>query len=435
MPKRGHKKDKRVIGDLSDPRGMAVMSARYLEWLGVANYSQRTVENREVYLGYFIEWCEERGISRPADVTKPILDRYQRWLYQYRKENGQPLSFRGQHSRLVPVRAFFKWLAKNNHLLYNPASELELPRLEQRLPKHVLTASEAEQVINQADSGDELGVRDRAILETFYSTGMRRMELIGLKRYDLDVERGTVMVRQGKGKKDRMIPIGDRAVAWIEKYLTEVRPSLAVEPDDGTLFLTNLGEAFTPNRLTQLVRQYVKAAELGKTGACHLFRHTMATLMLENGADIRFIQEMLGHADVSTTQIYTQVSIRKLKEIHTATHPAKLRRGDTETRGRGDAETGAEERGRRGAEEIRQSELRNPQSEMLFSLAARAALLQDHTDSDVPTNNGADELFSLAADPSLHEHNEDHQPTAEELFSSLAAEAAEEDDSEVESLP
>lgn len=96
------------------------------------------------------------------------------------------------------------------------------------------------------------------------------------------------------------------------------------EPDDGTLFLTNLGEAFTPNRLTQMVREYVDAANLGKKGACHLFRHTMATLMLENGADVRFIQEMLGHAELSTTQIYTQVSIRKLKEIHTATHPARL---------------------------------------------------------------------------------------------------------------
>jgi len=128
----------------------------------------------------------------------------------------------------------------------------------------------------------------------------------------------------GKGKKDRMIPIGERALAWIDKYVTAVRPALVREPDDGALFLTNLNEPFTPNRLTQMVREYVDAAQLGKRGACHLFRHTMATLMLENGADIRFIQQMLGHAELSTTQIYTQVSIRKLKEIHSLTHPAKL---------------------------------------------------------------------------------------------------------------
>ena len=137
-------------------------------------------------------------------------------------------------------------LAKTNHTLYNPASELELPKLEKRLPKHVLTASEADAVINHIDLSDPLGIRDRAILETFYSTGMRRLELLGLKLYDLDVERETVIVRQGKGKKDRMIPIGARALHWIDRYVTEVRPSLVLEPDDGTLFLSNLGETFSP---------------------------------------------------------------------------------------------------------------------------------------------------------------------------------------------
>ncbi|MGH9429805.1 MAG: tyrosine-type recombinase/integrase, partial [Terriglobia bacterium] len=281
MPKKGAKKKKPVIGETSDPRGMAALLRKYLDWLRVRNYSERTVENREIYLGYFISWCSERGITRANEVTKPIVDHYQRWLYHYRMESGKPLSFRSQHSHLVPIRAFFKWLTKSNYILYNPASEMELPRLEKRLPRFVLTASEAEQVINQTDSGDPLGVRDRAILETFYSTGMRRMELINLSLYDLDVERGTIMVRQGKGKKDRMIPIGDRAVAWIEKYLSEVRPMLLVKPNDERLFLTNQGEVFTANRLTQMVRNYVKAAETGKSGACHLFRHTCATLMLE----------------------------------------------------------------------------------------------------------------------------------------------------------
>jgi integrase/recombinase XerD len=125
-----------------------------------------------------------------------------------------------------------------------------------------------------------------------------------------------------------MIPIGERALAWIDRYQEEVRPELVIGRDPAhlaTLFLTHTGEPFTPNRLTQLVREYVQAAKLGKSGSCHLFRHTMATLMLENGADIRYIQAMLGHAELSTTQIYTQVSIRKLKEIHTATHPGKPR--------------------------------------------------------------------------------------------------------------
>jgi integrase/recombinase XerD len=173
----------------------------------------------------------------------------------------------------------------------------------------------------QADTSDPLGIRDRAILETLYSTGMRRMELVNLALYDLDLDRGTLMVRQGKGKKDRMVPIGERAAVWIEKYRSDVRHQLVVEPDDGTLFLTAEGARFSLNGMTSLARNYVLAADTGKRGACHLFRHTMATQMLENGADIRFIQQMLGHAKLETTQIYTQVSIRKLQEIHRATHP------------------------------------------------------------------------------------------------------------------
>lgn len=327
MPAKGHRNPKRVLGDPSDPRGFGSLVPAFLDWMRVNNYSERTVGNRETYLRYFVDWCAERGLTQPGEITKAILERYQRWLYHYRNEKtGQPMSFRSQHVRMVPVRAFFKWTARNNLTLYNPASELDLPRMEKRLPKHVLTASEADTVLNVVEVATVFGVRDRAILETFYSTGIRRLELASLKLFDLDVERGTVMVRQGKGKKDRMIPIGDRALAWIDKYVTEARPELAIEPDDGTLFLSNLGEPFSPGRLTQMVREYIDAADIGKRGSCHLFRHTMATLMLEGGADIRFIQQMLGHAELSTTQIYTQVSIRKLKEIHTATHPARLER-------------------------------------------------------------------------------------------------------------
>jgi integrase/recombinase XerD len=340
MPRRGQRRPKTPLSDPTDPRGFHVLIQRYLEHLRVKNYADSTVTNREVYLGYFVRWCDERGISQPCQVTKPILDRYARFLYHHRKDNGDPLSIASQHKHLVPVRALFKWLTRSNLILYNPASEIELPRLEHRLPKAVLSAEEADQVINQPDLEDPLGVRDRAILEIFYSTGIRRFELIGLKLYDLDVARGTLMVRQGKGRKDRMVPIGERAIRWIDKYLVEVRPTLAFEPDEGFIFLTNEGEPFTPNRLTQLVRTYVDRAEIGKRGACHLFRHTMATLMLEGGADTRFIQEMLGHAKLETTQIYTQVSIRKLKEIHDATHPgARLRRA----RGPGSGSRGPQE--------------------------------------------------------------------------------------------
>jgi len=224
--------------------------------------------------------------------------------------------------RLGPVRAYFKWLTQQNVLLWNPASELELPRTQRRLPKHVLSESEVEQILALPDVQDVFGLRDRALLETLYSTGMRRKELIGLGLFDIDSERGTVHIREGKGGRDRIVPIGERARLWIDKYVNDARVELLVPPDAGVLFLTRFGEAFSPAALTNLVRAYVDRAELGKTGACHLFRHTLATVMLERGADIRYIQEMLGHAELSTTEIYTQVSIRKLCAVYEATHPA-----------------------------------------------------------------------------------------------------------------
>jgi integrase/recombinase XerD len=308
---------------------MIAMTERYLEWRQVRNYAVRTIGTQRDYLRYFTDWCAVRGVTRPAEVTKPIIERYQRYMFLYRKPNGDPLSVRSQHGRLVPIRGWFRWMARNNHVLYNPASDIELPRLEHRLPKYVLTARESDLVMNRPDVNEPQGLRDRAILEVFYSTGIRRMEMIGLRPYDLDTDRGVLTVRQGKGHKDRVIPVGDRAAAWVERYLVEVRPGLLVGDRSGdVLFLNDRGSPFSPEAMTHLVRRYVDAAETGKKGACHLLRHTMATLMHENGADIRALQAILGHVRLDTTSIYTQVSIRKLKEIHTLTHPARTDRSD-----------------------------------------------------------------------------------------------------------
>ena len=317
------------ITNLADPQGLYQMVQAYLKYMAVKNYSDKTIRGREFFLLWFLEWCGQRGLIRPSEITKPILERFQRYLFHYRKKNGDPLTFRSQYNRLVAIRAWFKWLAKENHILYNPASEIELPKLEKRLPKAVLTESEAERVLNTADISEPMGLRDRAILETFYSTGIRRLELINLRVQDIDPERGTLIVRQGKGKVDRMLPIGDRALLWIDKYLNETRPELTCGRDEGRLFLSRYGDAISPNGLTALVRNYIDQANIGKRGSCHLFRHTMATLMLENGADIRFIQAMLGHVKLDTTQIYTQVSIKKLKAVHSLTHPAKAKRTKT----------------------------------------------------------------------------------------------------------
>jgi integrase/recombinase XerD len=322
MAKRGVHVPQRIPGDPADAHGFPALVEEFLVDLGARGYSSATIHARRQALAALSAWLADRGVTRPVEVTRPMLVRYQRYLFHYRKTDGEPLSFRSQNARLLPVRAFFKWAVRNDHVAANPASELELPKVEKRLPKAALTLEEAEAVLAQPDLSTPVGVRDRAMIEVFYGTGIRRAELARLNWRDLDIDRRTLMVRQGKGRKDRMVPIGPRAIAWIDRYLTEARPRWATEPDEGTLFLTVDGTPFSLDRLTQLVRDYVKASGTDKEGACHLFRHTLATLMLEGGADIRYIQAMLGHAELSTTQIYTQVSIRALQAVHATTFPA-----------------------------------------------------------------------------------------------------------------
>jgi integrase/recombinase XerD len=300
---------------------MGSLIEEFIAWMRVRNTAEYTQYNRRACVAQFVRWAAERGLEDPMEVTRPVLESYQRYLYYYRQKNEKPLTFRTQYARLAAVRAWFRWLVRNHHILHNPASDLDMPRLEKRLPRAVLNEEETERVMMQPDLRDPLGVRDRAILETFYSTGIRRMELVNLKLYNVDHLRGTLSIWLGKGKKDRVVPIGERALAWVDKYLREARLQFVIEPDDGTLFLSIEGGPFHLDRMSRLVRQYVEQANLGKSGACHMFRHTMATLMLENGADVRYIQEMLGHSSLESTQVYTQVSIRQLKQIHSATHP------------------------------------------------------------------------------------------------------------------
>lgn len=321
----------RVAGDPEQAGGFHAYLVDFLAWTAARQYSAMTVKARRIELGYFIDWCEERSIRRPDEVTRGILERYRQHVFQYRrKTDGAPLSHQTQAKRLISVRAFFQWLARQHHLLYNPASELELPRQQQRLPRHILSVAEVEQVLNACDTGEPLGLRDRAMLETLYSTGMRRAELTNLRADDVDLGGGTLFVRLGKGAKDRVVPIGERACRWVERYLFQVRPQLLDVIDDGTLFLAKHGQGMQAKQLSVIVRNAMARANLERfqnthpNAACHLLRHACATHMLEGGADIRYIQALLGHADLSTTEVYTRVSIQQLKAVHERTHPARL---------------------------------------------------------------------------------------------------------------
>ena len=266
MGRRGEHTPYPVPGDPADARGFVALVEEFCADLSARGYSPATVRSRRHQLAQLAGWLAERGVTRPVEVTRPMLVRYQRHLFHYRKANGDPLSFHSQAQRLLPVRAFFKWAVRNGHVLSNPASEIELPRLEHRLPKPALSVAEAEQVLAQPDVDTVIGLRDRAMLEVLYSTGIRRAELAHLQLPDVDVDRKTLFVRQGKGRKDRMVPIGPRALAWLEGYLTEARPRLVVDPDPVWLFLTADGTVFSLDRLTQLARDYVTASGVGKQG-------------------------------------------------------------------------------------------------------------------------------------------------------------------------
>jgi integrase/recombinase XerD len=320
-----------IAGDVTNALGLGALLVRHLDALRVRGLADKTVRSRRFNVNAFIDFCAAREITSARDVTRPVVERYQHHVVVHRTKDGELLSFRSQCELLLAVKAFFRWLIEENLVLADPAAFMKLPKREKRLPRYVLTHEEAERVLAVPDVTTSIGVRDRAILEVLYSTAIRRNEVLHLAVDDLDQARGTLLVRLGKGKKDRTVPIGERAIAWVKKYLDDVRKELVIDPDEHALFVSLDGGPLSSNRLSELVKRAIDASGVGKKGSCHLFRHSAATAMLERGADIRFIQAFLGHELLSTTEIYTRVAIRKLQEVHAETHPsAKMGRVHTD---------------------------------------------------------------------------------------------------------
>lgn len=306
---------------IRSPDSVAAWIHRYLEALAVRQIRASGQQSRRSQLAHFNAWCVAADIQRPDQVTHAHLTAFQAYLFGYRRVNGLPLSPTGQVNILNGVNGFFRWLVKHRHLPSNPAADLDLPRIPKGL-RDPMTLAEIEAVLAQPDLGHAQGLRDRTILEVFYATGIRRFELAALSLADIDRERGTLHVRRGKGGKGRFVPLGERALAWIDKYARDGRPALLGDPNEPALFLNPAGQRLSVNSMSWRIRHYLDAAGVTKEGACHLFRHTMATAMLDNGADVRHVQEMLGHSDITTTQRYTHVSMARLKAVHAATHPA-----------------------------------------------------------------------------------------------------------------
>ena len=231
--------------DRGAPDALALWRDAYLESLASRNYAEGTIEGRAFDLKFFLLWAAERDLKQACQITRPILESYQRWLWRYTRPNGQRLGWSTQRYRLGTLKDFFRWLTRQNVLMHNPASELEMPRMEKRLPGEALSLGEVERLLAVPDVSDPLGIRDRAMLELFYSTGMRRAELCRLDLSDLHTERRTVHIRKGKGRKDRMVPIGQRAALWVERYLREDAPA----PLPG-----HAHPGFVPHRLRRAVQ-------------------------------------------------------------------------------------------------------------------------------------------------------------------------------------
>ena len=225
-------------------------------------------------------------------------------------------------SRMISsLRKFYQWLARQDIQKINPMLEIDPPKKEHRLPV-ALTEEEVTTLLKQPDVDKKLGLRDRALLETMYATGIRVSELINLKLKNLHEDLKLVKVL-GKGSKERLIPISEVALSWIKRYEKKVRDPLLLQKNKSSefIFLNNRGEALTRQAVWQIIKRYCKMAGIEKDVTPHTLRHTFATHLLENGADLRVVQEILGHSDISTTQIYTNLTQKHILQVYKKTHP------------------------------------------------------------------------------------------------------------------
>lgn len=309
---------------------LAELIFAYIASLEARNFSKSTIKGRRREVFLFASYCAARAITEPSQITVHFMERYRKHVTEKTSQrSGARISTQSQISQLCAVRDYFRYLTKYGHMLFNPALEVELPKIGRRLPRNILSADEASKILRAKHRIPAIETRNRAMLELLYSTGMRRAELSALDIADINFESGTILIREGKGGHDRVVPAGKNSLFWIVKYLSESRPVLLSGFEDcGALFISSesVRGRISTDSVTHAVTETRKRAGIEKEGSAHMFRHTAATLMLENGADIRFIQKLLGHKELGSTQKYTHVSIRKLKEIHAKTHPARLRR-------------------------------------------------------------------------------------------------------------
>jgi integrase/recombinase XerD len=298
----------------------------FIEDLARRNYSPATMKEYRHYTEKFFGYLTGKDSSDLKSVTLEMILDYTKYLEHYRRRGGKRYSQASKDNALKAVRQFFHFLKRKDLILLDPTEGMPPIHARDQFPRSILTRSEVELLLAQPNTKTLTGFRDRTIMETLYSTGIRRQEVCRLTIYDIDFSAGLLRVNEGKGRKDRVVPIGKVAVRYVKEYLENVRPKLLKGRSGKALFLNQKGLPFEPNSLGNIIWRHVRRAGFKKQVSCHSFRHTCATEMLRGGSSVRYVQEMLGHAHIKTTQVYTRVVPMDLKKVHRTSHPRERKR-------------------------------------------------------------------------------------------------------------
>jgi integrase/recombinase XerD len=305
---------------------------RYREHRELLNFSPRCWPTARGVLRQLARYLETQEVSDVIAITTEALQGFRQWLYYEPTERGTARAIATQNRALSHVKGFFKFLREEGLIVRDPAAALTFAREPQTLPRHILTPQEARRVLAAPDVQTPLGYRDRTILEVFYSTGIRRSELIGLTVSEANLEEGLLRINGGKGAKDRVVPLTDMAVSFLETYIKGIRPQMLGGRQCDRLFISKRGQCMGKNTVAGLVEKYAKLARIKKRITPHCWRHTCATHLVKNAANLRHVQELLGHKNLSTTETYLRLTITDLKEAHRKCHPR-----EREARDKGDS--------------------------------------------------------------------------------------------------
>jgi integrase/recombinase XerD len=304
-----------------DTTQLKTLQKAYLRSMKVRNLTDRTIEQTQWMLDKFFDYLQTINISHIDHISARVIKDYQLILFETLNAKGRPNSITYQNHMLSTVKNFTRFLGDNDYIVSDPGRKVAYAKAPQKLPRSVLTPAEARKIIKAPDTRTVIGYRDRTILEVLYSSGIRKTELNNLTLSDVDYHDGFLRIIQGKGRKDRMVPIGRMACRYLENYIQSVRPRLISDPYNHHLFLNERGKRFSRSLLGIIIKKYARKAGIKKNVSPHTFRHTCATAMIKNKADICTIQKLLGHSSLKSTQVYTHLSITDLKNEHKRCHP------------------------------------------------------------------------------------------------------------------